>query len=63
MTGGAGFIGSCVVDRLVSAGADVVVLDNLSPDAHAARPGETGCGTLWRARGLGAATCSSTVAR
>ena len=34
VTGGAGFIGSCIVDRLVSAGIEVVVLDNLSPAAH-----------------------------
>ena len=38
VTGGAGFIGSCIVDRLVAAGAEVVVLDNLSADAHADRP-------------------------
>ena len=30
VTGGAGFIGSYLVDRLISDGNDVVVLDNLS---------------------------------
>ncbi len=38
VTGGAGFIGSFVVDQLVARGADVVVLDNLSPAAHPTRP-------------------------
>ena len=38
VTGGAGFIGSFVVDQLVARGADVVVLDNLSPAAHSAAP-------------------------
>jgi dTDP-L-rhamnose 4-epimerase len=38
VTGGAGFIGSFIVDQLVERGADVVVLDNLSPAAHAVRP-------------------------
>lgn len=35
VTGGAGFIGSHVVDRLVSLGADVVVVDNLSVGSEA----------------------------
>lgn len=39
VTGGAGFIGSHVVDQLVEAGADVRVLDSLSPAAHASTPG------------------------
>ncbi|MCU1397712.1 MAG: NAD-dependent epimerase/dehydratase family protein [Acidimicrobiales bacterium] len=38
VTGGAGFIGSSIVDQLVARSVDVVVLDNLSPAAHARRP-------------------------
>jgi dTDP-L-rhamnose 4-epimerase len=38
VTGGAGFIGSHIVDALVDAGADVVVLDSLSRSAHALEP-------------------------
>jgi dTDP-L-rhamnose 4-epimerase len=38
VTGGAGFIGSHVVDELVTIGHEVVALDNLDPAAHAGRP-------------------------
>ena len=39
VTGGAGFIGSHVVDGLVARGAEVIVVDSLDPAAHAANPG------------------------
>src|SRR5690606_3154700 len=39
VTGGAGFIGSHVVDRLVERGYDIVVLDNLDPQVHGAGGG------------------------
>ncbi len=38
VTGGAGFIGSHIVDELVELGLDVTVLDNLDPAAHATKP-------------------------
>src|SRR3989338_7231254 len=34
VTGGAGFIGSFIVDRLVEDGHDVSILDNLEPQVH-----------------------------
>ena len=39
VTGGAGFIGSAIVDQLLASGREVRVLDSLHPDAHAGRPG------------------------
>src|SRR6266536_2292950 len=39
VTGGAGFVGSHVVDALAERGHDVVVVDRLHPRAHAAPPG------------------------
>ncbi len=39
VTGGAGFIGSHIVDQLVDEGHEVLSVDNLSPAAHAVPPG------------------------
>ena len=44
VTGGAGFIGSAVVDLLVAEGCEVVVLDALLPAAHRCRPGYLNAG-------------------
>ncbi len=38
ITGGAGFIGSHIVDELVAAGHDTLVVDDLDPAAHLGRP-------------------------
>jgi dTDP-L-rhamnose 4-epimerase len=38
VTGGAGFIGSHVADRLAADGHDVLLLDALLPQAHAGAP-------------------------
>jgi dTDP-L-rhamnose 4-epimerase len=37
ITGGAGFIGSHLADRLIDAGCDVTLLDNLDPQVHGGR--------------------------
>jgi dTDP-L-rhamnose 4-epimerase len=38
VTGGAGFVGSFVVDQLLAAGHDIRVVDRLHPGAHTGRP-------------------------
>jgi dTDP-L-rhamnose 4-epimerase len=39
VTGGAGFIGSHLVDRLLDSGHDVRILDSLDPQVHDGKPG------------------------
>ena len=50
MTGGAGFIGSHVVDALVARGDEVVVVDDLDPAAHDGKPAglSSGAEYAWR---------------
>lgn len=48
VTGGAGFIGSHIVDALVAGGAAVTVLDSLDPQAHAESPDYLNSGATYR---------------
>jgi dTDP-L-rhamnose 4-epimerase len=48
VTGGAGFIGSHIVDVLVDGAHDVVVLDNLHPAAHREKPNYLNDGADYR---------------
>ena len=52
VTGGAGFIGSHIVDLLVERGDDVLSVDNISPAAHAAPPGYLNPGAEYRTLSL-----------
>lgn len=48
VTGGAGFIGSHIVDQLIEAGHSVTVIDNLDPAAHDGAPEWLSAGAEWR---------------
>ena len=48
VTGGAGFIGSHIVDQLIEAGHRVVVIDNLDPAAHDGAPDWLNPEAEWR---------------
>ena len=52
VTGGAGFIGSHIVDLLVERGDDVLSVDNLSPAAHAGPPSYLNPGAEYRTLSL-----------
>jgi dTDP-L-rhamnose 4-epimerase len=56
LTGGAGFIGSHVADRLVDLGHEVVVVDRLHPRAHRGRPDYLRRDVRYLEGGLDAAT-------
>jgi dTDP-L-rhamnose 4-epimerase len=56
VTGGAGFIGSHVVDALAERGHEVLVVDRLHPRAHAGRPAYLRLDVRYLEGGLDAAT-------
>jgi dTDP-L-rhamnose 4-epimerase len=47
VTGGAGFIGSHVVDQLLESGREVRILDHLHPAAHSGEPAYVNPGAEW----------------
>ena len=62
ITGGAGFIGSHLVDTMLARGYEVTVLDNLSPQVHGdaeARRRRVGRSISTRAPSASRATCST----